>query len=55
MMEEKETVIGVGLGAVSKIYHPSNDRIQRVPNFKDLIQYNNRIEELIEKKKNFIL
>lgn len=51
MMEEKETVIGMGLGAVSKIYYPEDDRIQRIPNFKDLIQYNTRIDELIDKRK----
>lgn len=51
MMEEKETIIGVGLGAVSKIYYPKENKIKRIPNFKDLNEYNNRIEELIERKK----
>lgn len=54
MMEEKETVIGMGLGAVSKIYYPQENRIKRIPNFKDLVQYNMRIDELIDKKKGSI-
>lgn len=52
MMEEKETIIGLGLGAVSKFYY--ENKIERLPNFKDLIQYSNRIDELITKKRRFI-
>ncbi len=55
MMEEKETIIGAGLGAVSKIYSPKDNTIKRLPNFKDLIEYSNRIDELINKKKTLIL
>ena len=54
MMEEKETIIGAGLGAVSKIYYPKENTIKRLPNFKDLIEYSSRIDELIEKKKRLI-
>lgn len=55
MMEEKETIIGAGLGAVSKIYSPRDNTIKRLPNFKDLIEYSNRIDELIDRKKSLIL
>lgn len=54
MMEEKETIIGAGLGAVSKIYYPKENKIKRIPNFKDLNEYSNRIDELIEKKKKIL-
>lgn len=54
MMEEKETIIGAGLGSVSKFYYPKENRIQRLPNFKDLMEYHNRIDELILRKKNLI-
>ncbi|HLR21903.1 MAG TPA: coproporphyrinogen dehydrogenase HemZ [Tissierellaceae bacterium] len=54
MMEEKETVIGLGLGAVSKIYNPESDKIKRIPNFKSLKDYNERIEELMIRKKRTI-
>lgn len=50
MMEEKETVIGFGLGAVTKIYYPSEDKIKRIPNFKSLKDYIDRIYEVIQKK-----
>lgn len=50
MMEEKETIIGIGMGAVSKIYIPEGDKIKRVPNFKSLKEYINRKDELIEKR-----
>ncbi|MGO1469537.1 MAG: coproporphyrinogen dehydrogenase HemZ [Tissierella sp.] len=52
MMEEKETIIGFGLGAVTKIYYPKKDRIRRVPNFKSLHDYINRVSEIIYKKNN---
>lgn len=50
MMEEKETIIGAGLGAVSKLYYPKENKIKRIPNFKSLNDYNNRIDESINKK-----
>lgn len=50
MMEEKETVIGAGMGAVSKIFFPKEDRIERVPNVKSLKEYLNRVDEMIERK-----
>ena len=52
MMEEKETIIGAGMGSSSKIYYMRENRIGRIPNFKDLKEYINRIDELLEKKKN---
>ncbi len=54
MMEEKQTIIALGVGSVSKIFFPEEDRIERVPNFKDLNVYFNRIDEMIEKKKKYI-
>ncbi|MDR7856422.1 coproporphyrinogen dehydrogenase HemZ [Tissierella sp.] len=51
MMEEKETIMAVGMGAVSKIYSPKDNKIERVPNFKDLKEYLERIDELIESKR----
>ena len=50
MMEEKETIFAFGLGAVTKIYYPDEDKIKRIANFKSLHDYINRISELIDKK-----
>ncbi len=55
MMEEKETIIGLGMGAVSKFYNPITNRIKRIPNFKGINDYINRIDELIKNKKEVLL
>lgn len=55
MMEEKETIIALGVGSVSKIFYPNENIIKRVPNFKDLLVYSERLEFSIEEKKNYIL
>lgn len=52
MMEERETVIGIGVGSVSKIVN--QDRIKRVPSFKSIDDYISRIDELIERKKTYL-
>lgn len=51
MMEEKETILGMGMGSVSKIFSPHRNKIERVPNFKGLKDYMTRIDELVENKK----
>lgn len=54
MMEEKETIMAAGMGAVSKVFFPEENRIERVPNFKDLKEYNERIDELIFNKEKIL-
>ncbi|MBR2500000.1 MAG: coproporphyrinogen dehydrogenase HemZ [Clostridia bacterium] len=48
MMEEISTVISLGVGAVTKLVKPG--LIKRIFNFKDVIEYINRIDELKERK-----
>lgn len=55
MMEEKETIIGVGMGAVSKVYNVNMDSIERIPNFKGIKDYIHRIDELIARKAKAII
>ncbi|WP_130806782.1 coproporphyrinogen dehydrogenase HemZ [Senegalia massiliensis] len=50
MMEEKQTIIGLGAGAVSKVFYPSSNKIIRVPNVVNLNDYINRIDDMIERK-----
>jgi oxygen-independent coproporphyrinogen-3 oxidase len=54
MMEERQTVIGLGCGAVSKIVKMDvgelQDRIERVPNPKDPFHYYQAYREYTEKK-----
>lgn len=55
IMEEKETIVAAGLGAVTKIYYQDEDRLERIPNFKDMKNYLTRIEELIDKKRKLLI
>lgn len=48
IMEEAQTIIALGGGAVSKIV--KGDRIERIFNFKDAYEYINRFDEIIGKK-----
>ena len=48
IMEEKQTIIALGGGGSSKIV--SGDRIERVFNFKDPLEYINRFSEILDKK-----
>lgn len=54
IMEEKQTIIALGAGGTSKIYSSQTGRIERVPNVKDLREYINRVEEMVEKKRSEI-
>lgn len=50
MMEEKETIIGCGMGATTKIYNKQNDSIKRIANPKDMNLYFERFYETISNK-----
>lgn len=52
MMEERETVLGFGLGSVSKILGEGS--IERLPNFRGLKDYLERVDELVEKKRKYL-
>ena len=62
IMEEKQTIIALGAGATTKFVMPGalgdcaegyptgGDRIERVENVKDVTNYLDRIDEMIERK-----
>ncbi len=52
-MEDVSSVIAVGAGAISKRIFNMENRIERQPNCKFIQDYIARIDEMIEKKKNF--
>ncbi len=54
IMEEKQTILAFGAGGMSKFIFPEENRLERVDNVKSITDYIGRIDELIEKKKNFI-
>lgn len=54
IMEEKQTIIALGAGASTKIVFPDGFRIERIENVKDVDNYINRIDEMIERKRSFL-
>lgn len=54
MIAEQETIIAMGAGAITKVISGVENKIQRIPNVKNLEQYIKRIDEMIERKKKAI-
>ena len=54
IMEEKETIIALGMGGVSKFYNKELKTIERLSNFRNIEEYLNRVDELIQSKKENI-
>ena len=50
ILEEKQTIVAIGAGTISKRVYPDG-RIERCDNVKDVAGYIERIEEMIERKK----
>lgn len=50
MMEDKQTVVALGADAVTKVVYLESGKIERFGNVKDVKEYINRINEMIEKK-----
>ena len=53
IMEDKQTVIGLGAGAVGKVYHPAGDRIDRIANVSNYRIYSERFDEMISRKDEY--
>lgn len=49
MMEERQTVLGIGAGAVTKLIYPQENRVQRIPGIKDIRVYLERMPTYHEK------
>ena len=50
IMEEKQTIVALGTGSISKRVYPDG-RIERCENVKEVAQYIERIDEMIERKR----
>ncbi len=50
IMEEKQTIVALGAGSITKRVFPDG-RIERCENVKDIEQYLSRIDEMIERKR----
>lgn len=51
MMEETDSVLAMGAGAVSKRVFREQNRIERAPNVSDIAHYLARVDEMAERKK----
>ena len=49
-MDERQTVIALGAGGISKLYVEDENRLERVPNVSNYIEYINRVDEMKERK-----
>ncbi|QHQ61200.1 coproporphyrinogen dehydrogenase HemZ [Anaerocolumna sedimenticola] len=54
IMEEKQTILALGAGALSKFVFHKENRIERVENVKSLKDYVERVDEMIERKRIFL-
>ena len=51
IMEEKQTIVALGAGSITKVVLPDG-RIERCDNVKDVALYIEKIDEMIERKKS---
>ena len=49
-MEEVQTIVALGAGSITKRVYPDG-RIERCENVKEVAQYIERIEEMIDRKR----
>ncbi|MCH5138258.1 coproporphyrinogen dehydrogenase HemZ, partial [Clostridiaceae bacterium UIB06] len=50
MIEERQTIIACGAGAVTKVVFLDENRLERHFNVKDVREYINRVDEMVQKK-----
>lgn len=53
IMEEKQTIVGLGCGAIGKVYYPDEDRLERIPNVYNYEVYSEKIDEIIARKDKY--
>ena len=55
IMEDKQTIIGLGAGAVGKVYYPEEDRLERIANVSNYRIYIERFDEMIARKDGYYI
>ena len=53
IMEEKQTIVALGAGSITKRVFPDG-RIERCDNIKDVALYIEKIDEMIERKRKLL-
>lgn len=51
IIEEKQTILALGAGGSTKVVFPEENRIERVENVKDVRNYIERVDEMIDRKR----
>ncbi len=51
IMEEAQTIIAMGASGMTKVYFPEENRLERVPNVSNYEIYIDRLDEMINRKK----
>lgn len=54
IMEEAQTIIALGAGGITKVYYPQENRLERIPNVSNYEIYIERIEEMLDRKRNHL-
>lgn len=52
IMDETQSILALGAGGISKVYYPRENRLERVANVTNYRQYIDRLDEMIERKRN---
>ena len=52
IMEEAQSILALGAGGISKIWFPAENRLERVANVSNYEIYIDRLDEMMERKKN---
>lgn len=50
IMDEHQSILALGAGAISKRFYPEENRLERIPNISNVGHYINRLDEMIERK-----
>ena len=50
IMEERQSILALGAGGISKVYFPEENRLERVANVSNYEIYIDRIDEMIDRK-----
>ena len=51
IIEENQSIIAIGAGAITKLFYKGENKLERIENVKDVKQYVERIDEMINRKK----
>lgn len=53
IMEDRQSIIGLGAGAVGKVYYPEEDRIERIANVSNYRIYDERFGDILNRKDSY--